>query len=840
MLMPLLFTFASFLTFAHALEPGLEHSLALERAKQITDISYALQFTIPEDPKSKAEGDAVIRFSLTEKTPVIVLDYKGEPDSVKEVQVNGEKEKIEVDHQHLVLKNTKKGLNEIKVRYETLAPSLNRGADFLYTLFVPDRASQAFPCFDQPDLKARFTLKLTVPKEWMVIGNEKVKQSKEQGNVKTYDFNATPLLSTYLFAFAAGKFKSEKAVRDGREMNLYYRESDQKKVKANTKDIFDLHALALKKLEAYSGIKYPYSKFDFVLIPAFQFGGMEHPGAIFYKEPSLFLDETASTEDKLTRASTIAHETAHQWFGDLVTMRWFEDVWLKEVMANFFAAKIIDPVFPKFNHRLKFYLQHYPGAYAIDRSEGANAIHQDLNNLQDAGSLYGSIIYLKAPVVVGQLEKILGEKPFQLGIREYLKKFQFGNASFADLIGIFQKHSKVPLAEWSHGWVEEAGRPQVKVTAAGDSALQVDQLDPQNRGRKWIQKFQVFAGTGEKGKSLSVDLSKQSVLLSKAPKHEFLLPNSDGAGYGFFRLDPETQVWLLGHVNSIPDPLARAVAWTSLWDEFYETKANGDELEAASFQALDQEKDELIADYVLTTFARYYWRFLTPEQREKIGKKWEDALWSKLMSNTTKDMRAIYWATVVSLSTSKEALSRLEKVWSRSTRIKDLPFSELDEMKLTFQLALRSPERAEEILSFEENRLTDTDRKAEFHFVRPALSMDEKTRRDFFFALKDPSNRRKEPWVQEALQFLNHPLRKNTEFMVQPGLEWMQEIQRTGNIFFPQRWIEAILSGQTTPGAAKQIRKFLSDHPGYPEDLKKKILQSADMLFRSVEQGQAV
>ena len=190
-------------------------------------------------------------------------------------------------------------------------------------------------------------------------------------------------------------------------MTMFYRENDDAKVARNAQKIFDLHTSALEWLEEYTGIKYPFGKFDFALIPAFQYGGMEHPGAILYRESSLMLDESPSINRQLSRASLIAHETAHMWFGDLVTMEWFDDVWLKEVFANFMAAKIVNPNFPEIDHELRFLLAHYPGAYSIDRTAGTHPIQQPLDNLENAGTLYGSIIYQKAPIVMRNLEDLI-------------------------------------------------------------------------------------------------------------------------------------------------------------------------------------------------------------------------------------------------------------------------------------------------------------------------------------------------------------------------------------------------------------------------------------------------
>ena len=177
----------------------------------------------------------------------------------------------------------------------------------------------------------------------------------------TYHF----AIPTYLFAFAVGNFQIDVAERAGRTLRMFHRETDADKVARNREAIFDLHAVALEWLEDYTQIAYPFGKFDFVLIPPFQYGGMEHPGSIFYRQSSLLLDASATQAHYLGRASLIAHETTHMWFGDLVTMSWFDDVWTKEVFANFMAAKIVHPSFPDVNHDLRFFLAHHNTAYAV-------------------------------------------------------------------------------------------------------------------------------------------------------------------------------------------------------------------------------------------------------------------------------------------------------------------------------------------------------------------------------------------------------------------------------------------------------------------------------------------
>jgi len=186
------------------------------------------------------------------------------------------------------------------------------------------------------------------------------------------------------------------------------------------------------------------------------------------------LDEAATQNQLLDRATTIAHETAHMWFGDLVTMRWFNDVWMKEVFANFMADKIVNPSFPSVNHELRFLLGHYPSAYGTDRTAGTNAIRQVLDNLDQAGQMYGPIIYDKAPIVMRQLEMIMGAGAFRDGLRDYLKTYQFGNATWLDLVRTLDTRTPRDLAAWSRAWVEERGRPSIvtRVRTGADGRVQ--------------------------------------------------------------------------------------------------------------------------------------------------------------------------------------------------------------------------------------------------------------------------------------------------------------------------------------------------------------------------------
>ena len=498
---------------------------------------------------------------------------------------------------------------------------------------MPARAHLAFPCFDQPSLKARYALTLTFPSAWEMVANGAETGREPHGERVTVRFAETRPLPTYLFAFAAGRFSVETAERNGRTFRMFHRETDAAKVARNRDAIFDLHAKALAWLEDYTGIPYPFGKFDFVLIPSFQFGGMEHAGAILYNASGLMLDESATNNQQLSRASTIAHETSHMWFGDLVTMQWFNDVWMKEVFANFMAAKIVNPSFPQINHELRFLLAHYPAAYEVDRTAGANAIRQPLANLSDAGTLYGAIIYEKAPIVMRQLETLVGADAFRDGLREYLHRYSFGNATWPDLIAILDKKSDEHLVSWSHAWVDEPGRPTIRTeigTANGRIAsLAFAQTDPRQRGLFWNQRMTVTLGYATGNRTLPVRLA--------AARVEFLMRAACRRRASSWRTAAESATarssWTrrAARISSrelpeIDDALTRGSAWVALQDELLRGAVPPAAFLELALKALPLETDELNAQRMLGYARDAYWHFLTPDARLALAPRLETAL----------------------------------------------------------------------------------------------------------------------------------------------------------------------------------------------------------------------
>ena len=823
---------------------GVSLDVAASRVAVISDLRYHLTLNVPKALAEPIAGTTRITFDRRDNTTPLVIDFETSRDHVKSVQANGAAAAFEYVNGHIVVPTTALtvGPNEIVVAFNAGNDPLNRSADFLYALFVPARARQAIPVFDQPDLKARWTLTLTYPAGWQAASNGIESSTALAPGAVTATFAETEPLSTYLFSFVVGDFKIETAVRNGRTFRMFRRETDAAKVTRNKDAIFDLHASALAFMERYTGIPYAFGKFDFVLIPAFQFSGMEHAGKILYGAAGLLLDESATQNQLLGRASVVSHETAHMWFGDLMTMKWFNDVWMKEVFANFMAAKIVNPSFPAVNHDLRFLLSNYPAAYEVDRTPGANPIRQSLDNLNEAGSLYGAIIYQKAPVIMRHLEALLGEESFRDGLREYLNAHKFGNATWNDLIEVLDRRTPTDLRGWSKVWVEQPGRPTVttELTVANGrvSRLAFRQRDPWNRGLVWPQQLRVVLGGGSGQRTLRVALDGEVAEAREAvgmPAPAFVRPNGEGWMYGNIELDPASLDYLSRSLPDIADPLTRGSAWVTVWDGLLDGRLQPAVFMDLATAALPRETDEQMTSRVLGYAGNAWWRFLPAAERTRRAAAFERLLREGLTRAGTASQKAAWFGALRDVSLTAPTVDWLRRVWAKTETVPGLPLAEADYTTLALELAVREVDGWRGVLTEQLGRIENPDRKGQFQFVMPAISADPAERNRWFRSLSDVSNRRHEPWVLAGLSYLHHPLRARASTgYVTPSLEMLWEIQKTGDIFFPKRWLDATLGGHNSSEVAAMVRQFLASlPPNYPERLKSITLQSADELFRA-------
>ena len=831
-------------------ETGVSQTLAEARKQLLSQISYALSLTIPGEKVKPISAEEVITFRLRDNRQPLQLDFKAPADHLHAVAVNGRPVAIDYRNEHLALPASalRIGQNEVKIDFTAGDQSLNRSDDYLYTLLVPDRARTVFPVFEQPDLKASFALSLTVPSGWLSVANGTVADSSRSmpaGRAigsRTYRFAPSDTISTYLFSFAAGKFQRLTQQVNGRSMSFLHRETDSTKLRLSMPAIFAQHGRALSFLEEYTGIPYPFQKFDFTAIPDFQYGGMEHVGAIDYKAATLFLDQGATRDQELARRNLINHETAHMWFGDLVTMRWFNDVWMKEVFANFMADKMSGGDEQADDQLLKFLTDHYPAAYAVDRTAGANPIRQPLANLQDAGSLYGNIIYHKAPIVMRQLEELMGMENFRAGIREYLRKYAHSNATWPDLIAILDARTPIDLAAWNEMWVNQPGRPVfnywVRPEGGKIKELTIYQRAEDDSKHLWPQKLEIalLSATGQLTQLGEVNSDQAAVPVPwavGAPAPAAVLLNVRGLGYGRFKVEPA----LYNNLATLPSPVVRASAYITLYENMVGGQNLGPQtLLSRYLTQLPYENNELNIKLLTGQMGDIFWKFIPENVRVANAPALEEALWQAMLAQHSAGAQKLFFQAYQRIALSPMAQARLYKIWQTQQPPAQVKLTEDDYTGLALALAVRDYAAPQPILPQQLTRIKNVDRRQRLEFLMPALSPDVAVRDQFFASLKDEKNREKEAWVTAALGYLHHPLRQATSEKYLPeSLDLLQEIQLTGDIFFPAAWLQGTLGAYRSATAARTVREFLAAHPAssYNPQLRMKLLQAADDLFRA-------
>jgi len=821
-------------------EEGVSWTLAQFRKQQIADVHYDLSFAIPKALKDSIPAHLTLNLFISDISQALILDFMPNHVYPITVIVNEQPLEIVVEKEHVTIPSSLlvEGENRIDIDFIAGERSLNRNEEYLFTLLVPDRARTLFPCFDQPDIKATYNLHLTVPENWDAMTGASIENEETHEGYKTIHFNKTDKLSTYLFSFVAGDFEIARNEDTSFPMQLFHREKDEDKIRLSVPELFNQHNASVEFLENYTERKFPFEKLDFAAIYSHPYGGMEHVGAIQYLQQSLFLDSTATQSQELSRTKLIAHETAHMWFGDLVTMRWFNDVWMKEVFANFMADKIANPIFPDINHKLLFLTGHYPSAFGVDRTEGANPIRQELNNLNNAGSLYGSIIYNKAPIMMRQLEALMGEEAFRKGIVKYMATYAYDNADWNELISILNEDSPLDLVAWSEVWVNNPGRPvftsSVTYTADKIASFEIQQHAEDGSEKLWPQMFEVTLHYADSTKSFPVRFTGKTLAIDESigyNKPNYITYNSDGIGYGIFPLENE----MLGLIPYEESVVNRAQQYINLYENTLDGNILLDDAYQTYLVGVQIEKNEFVLRLISNYLRNLYWMYTSSDERSMKLPDLESKLYARLKGNETANIKKTLFNLYSGIAYEGDGLERLYSIWHKDLRIPNLSLNKDDYTDLAMRLALYGYSKSEEVLKAEEDAISDANKKERFRFLLPALSNDPNERATFFKSFAEERNRDKERWVTTACSYIHHPLRQATGINdIAISLQLLEEIQATGDIFFPKNWLDSTIGQYTSSEAMQVVNDYLESHKDLDPKLRAKVLQSVDDMKRKL------
>lgn len=473
--------------------------------------------------------------------------------------------------------------------YSTTGEGLHRYVDpadgevYLYTQFeVPD-SRRVFSVFEQPDLKATFAFTVDAPAHWDVISNQATPEPETlPSGARRFAFSPTPLLSSYVTAIVAGPYEASRSSvisSDGREIPLgvFTRRSLTQDMDAE--NIFETTAQGFEFFEQQFGTPYPFEKYDQLFVPEFNAGAMENAGCVTIVEDYVFRSKVPQATVE-RRAITVLHELAHMWFGDLVTMKWWNDLWLNESFAEFMSTLAAAENTPFDNAWTTFSSLEKSWAYAQDQLPSTHPIKAEIRDLEDVQVNFDGITYAKGASVLRQLVAWVGQEEFMAGVRSYFAKHSFKNTELKDLLEELEAASGRDLSQWSAEWLETAGvnvyRPALTTDADGKlTSLSISQEAPAEHQHLRAQRIGVgfydFDDSGALVRTQRVDLdvsgaSTEVTELLGLPRPALILVNDGDLGYAKLRLDPSSLTTAIGHLRDIQDPLARALVWGAAWD----------------------------------------------------------------------------------------------------------------------------------------------------------------------------------------------------------------------------------------------------------------------------------
>jgi len=862
------------------LEPGVSRELARWRAQHYRDIRYSLAINIPKGAR-KLEGTATMEVTLPGGRPDLVLDWRPSPRArLRQLRVNGKSAQTRIEQEHLIVpaRFLRAGKNRVTFAFESpIAPSggavtryLDRedGSEYVYTLFVPSDASSIFPCFDQPDLKARFTLALTLPRAWTAVGNAPVAAIEDApSDAHRFRFAETSPISTYLFAFAAGPFAeiqdpgsppaSARERARGRqagkgpslspaktksvETRLFVRKSQLERARRDVPDVLRLNREAVRWFASYFDFRFPFPKYDLVLIPELAYGGMEHAGATFLREEAVLFPSVPNETDILARAQLLLHETSHQWFGDLVTMRWFDDLWLKEGFANLMAAKAAEalmpgqPVWAAF-HALK------TAAYRTDVTQGTTPIYRPLANLSAVKSAYGNIVYGKAPAVLRQAEFHVGEAAFRRAVRQFVKKHSYSTADWGDLIVALEHASKRNLKPWAQAWVTRRGMPEVRLSWDTDRDdrprnVVLEQHDVLGEGRTWPMKVRVLA-MPETGLPRSTDVFMRGERapipkMNGMPEIEFAFANFGDYGYGRFPLDPRSREAVLARPELVQGSLLRALVFDSLWES-----ARDADLAPLAYidfvvRVAPVERDPVTLANLLGRAQLAFLRHLSDTQREATAARLEQLFVEGMLRADTPSRRITFFRAFAASAWSEAGRARLKALLANTLEIPAVKLSSRDRFRIIARLlALGDPDAG--LLLALESAADSSDNGRRYAFAAAAAESSAEAKRVYFERFLSDQELT-ESWVDAALLPFNSVEHVElTQPFLDLALAALPELKRKRKIFFVNNWLAAFIGGQLHAAALEQIESY-ARQPDLDSDLKLQLLEAMDGLARTVK-----
>ncbi|MFJ6531554.1 aminopeptidase N [Microbacterium sp. NPDC091662] len=626
-----------------------EETAARSAAVTVHRIRVELDLTgAPERARTGFSTVTTLEFDAT--TDATWLDFIGE--GVQRVSVNGVDQEIVYDGARITLSGLQAS-NLVRVEavgaYSRSGEGLHRFHDpvddetYLYTQYEPADSRRVMACFEQPDMKAEYTFVVDAPTGWEVLSNQSPTHTDLGVGVQRVEFAPTLPISSYITAVAAGPYSREDGDwrRDEQSVALgvFVRKSLASHLEAD--EILEVTRQGLDFFTDAFASPYPWGKYDQIFVPEYNLGAMENPGLVTFTES--YLSRGAATDaQRAARANTILHEMAHMWFGDLVTMTWWDDLWLKESFADYMGAHASAVATRYHDAWVKFAASRKAWAYQQDQLPTTHPIVADITDLEAAKLNFDGITYAKGAAVLKQLVAFVGDEAFFEGARRYFAANAFGNTTLDDFLVQLSAVSGRDMSDWSAAWLQTSGVSTLWTETDPDGRRVLVQTAPRPH-RLRIGLYARVDGRIVRREQRELDVVGERTEID-LPDADLVLLNDDDLTYVKARLDANSLDTVEESLSAIDDPLARALVWASLWNA-----TRDGELAAQRYLAIVRSHAPLESNIGLLTGvlanAIYTIRhFLPMTSREHEQRTWTDSVWSALVSAAPGSDAQLSWA----------------------------------------------------------------------------------------------------------------------------------------------------------------------------------------------------
>jgi aminopeptidase N len=667
----------------------LTHAEAVARAGRVRQAQYDIRLDISGGQKTY-RGDVTVRFALDGEGQLF-LDHRGL--RIDRLEVNGRQLEPDWTGYRLTLPaDVVEPQMAVRLVYEnefdTTGDGFHRFVDpedereYLYTNFEPYEAHRLFPCFDQPDIKGRYVVQVAVPGEWVVVANTPslTVASLDDGR-RLHSFAESEPFSTYLMALICGPYVERRAEHGGLSLGLYARRTLERQLDEHAAEVFEITTQGMDFYADLFDQPYPFSKYDQIFVPEYNAGAMENVGAVTYNEAYLFRDPPTDNQ-RLDRGEVLLHELAHMWFGNLVTMRWWNDLWLNESFATYIAflglteATRFRNAWKAFNSDLKRW------AYQQDQLVTTHPIAGPASDTEVAFLNFDGITYGKGASVLKQLVKTIGRKAFRDGMQLYFRRYAWGNATLRDFLGCLEEASGRSLGEWARLWLETSSvntlAAEWSANGQGMSELRLRQTAPEQHPTLRPHALDVGLGRDEDSTlrvtSLAAEIDGPEATISATrglPPPDLVFPNLGDHAYAKIALDPVSLRYAREHLDRIDDGLLRGLLWMSLWEMVRDRQLRSTDLLAICRQRLAGERDTDILSTVIDRVAMTLVRFVPEDMLQREAHEFFATALDNLERVPAGDTKTLWARAAIAVAADAHDVRRLTELADGRVQVAD-------------------------------------------------------------------------------------------------------------------------------------------------------------------------